>query len=530
MYKVLLVDDERITLENMKKVIQWENFGFAVAGIAENGKQACAFLEKEEVHLVITDVMMPEMNGIELAEYISRNYPKTEMVIISGYDEFDYARSAMRAGVMEYITKPTEKAEIEKALINAVRRIRRREEAEQNMRELKAEAEKNIPVLKNQFFNDLANQIFPECRPITQTLKHYHSALEGKPYYLWCFDLDRTEEYEKNPQVRELFWVQLNMLAREVIAEKVCFDTFVKGNLLFYIVEGKEELPAREFQEELLEQILSEFQNLTRSSLSVSISRRYEEYEKLYSARRDCETALEERCNMGEGSCIFFEDIQTLQNGAWEHNYEVINQICSKIRAQNRVQAEMLIENMYRRMQKNKAIYPQFYSQTVLILTELFNVAAKEETRERIRKEMVALYDCKTVEKLKKPVLEIMEEIIENVSKDSAGKNEKLMAQIVEYVDQHISEEITLTNAADAVHMSKSYLCSIFKKEKGETFFSYLTKRRMEKAKQLLRKTDHKVYVVAEMVGYTDYPYFSQVFKKYVGVTAGEYREIYGGE
>lgn len=126
MYRVLLVDDEKSVLDNMRKVINWEEFGFSVCGTAACGKAACEFLEKMEIHLVITDVMMPEMNGIELAEYINSHFPSTEMIILSGYDEFDYAQSAMRAGVMEYITKPTNPAELKKVLKNAAGRIQRR--------------------------------------------------------------------------------------------------------------------------------------------------------------------------------------------------------------------------------------------------------------------------------------------------------------------------------------------------------------------------------------------------------------------
>ncbi len=143
---------------------------------------------------------------------------------------------------------------------------------------------------------------------------------------------------------------------------------------------------------------------------------------------------------------------------------------------------------------------------------------------------IAALNDYKTGDMLRDLVLEITEETVDEAAADSAGKNREIMGQIVHYVDEHLGEEISLADVADAVHLSKNYLCSIFKREQGETFFSYLTKVRMDRAKQLLRRTEHKVYVIAEMVGYTDYPYFSQVFKKHTGITAGEYREIYAGE
>lgn len=529
MYRVMLVDDERPVLESMKKVIDWESLGFSVCETAESGNQACEIMKKARFDLVITDVRMPQMDGLELAEYIAEHFPHTEMIIISGYDEFDYARSAMRSGVMEYITKPTNRVELEKALESAARRIQRREDMDNNIRNLKAEVEKRIPVLKNQYFNDWMNQNPPENSNIEQRLQYYHSPLRGKSYCLWCFDTDSRESYGAVPEMKELLWTQLRLIVREMIKDELICDYFTKGHFLFYIVEKKEEIP-KEFTENMLERILSEFYNLTHVSVSVAVSREYQSYDRLYLAGKDCETALEERCNLGGGSCIFYEEIQMFPDVSLEHHQELMNQICLKIRTLNQEGTRKLVEKLYTQMQEDKAIYPQFYSQTILILTELCNVAAEEETKERIRRDMAGLVEYKTADVLMKLVLKTAHDIIDCASRDTAGKNQKIMEQIMAYVEKHIREEIALADVADAVHLSKNYLCSIFKKETGETFFSYLTKARMEKAKQLLRRTEDKVYVIAEEVGYTDYTYFSQVFKKHVGVTAGEYREIYGGE
>lgn len=551
MYKVLLVDDEKPVLDNMRKVIKWEECGFSVCGTADCGEQACELLEKMEVNLVITDVMMPQMNGIQLAEYIGSHFPKTEMIIISGYDEFDYAQSAMRAGVMEYITKPTNPTELETALKNAARRIQRRENTDQNIIQLKKEVEKRKPLLRNQYLVDLSNQMKPETfafRPLLteeeiensksflhyeneslDMLHRYGSALTGKTWQLWCFDLDEDAGYGELPEWGELMWAQLGILIREILEETFIYDSFTRGRFLYYIVENGDKRLTRDYVETLMEKVLGEFHNLTRVNLSVGISREYEKYQDLYLARQDCESALEERCNMGGGNCIFYEEVCIFPEERLSCNQELLQRICMKIRALNKVEAGELIEVLYRDMQQNKAVYSQFYSQTVLILTELYQVASGDDVRERIRKEMAVLFDYKTSDALKTIVLNIMNDIIEDAAAESELRNQELMEKIVQYVEAHMGQEISLADVADAVHLSKNYLCSLFKKEKGETFFTYLTGVRMEKAKQLLRKTDHKGYVIAEKVGYTDYAYFSQVFKKYTGVTTKEYRKIYSG-
>lgn len=530
MLKVMIVDDEPSVLNNMGKVIDWEKQGFQICATADSGEKACQLQEKHRPDLVITDVMMPQMNGIELAEYINKKYPDTEMIVISGYDEFDFAKSAMKAGVMEYILKPTNKLELEAALNRVHERICKKQRIEKNTKEWKQQAERSIPVLKNQFFNELCSGMQPGEQNIISSLQFYKSPLKGVPYRVWCFNLDRDETYADNPEMRELIWIQLRIIIREEIEGRLRWESFVRGRFLFYIVEAAKEEYAFEEMEECLEKILGEFKNLTRISLSVGISREYTDYAELYSARKDCEIALEERCNLGEGSCIFYDEVMSFSKNRMEYDHEMLQQICMKLRALNKEGALEYIQKMYRDMRKRKAIYQQFYSQTVFLLTELFSIAEENQIREKLVNILENLEQYKTGIMLENVVCKAVDEIIEYGEKQTSNKNKEIVEAVKKYVKDHMRENITLTEVADSVHLSKNYLCSIFKKEQNETFFSYLTKTRMEKAKELLRTTDDKVYYIAEITGYTDYTYFSQVFKKYTGVTAGEYREIYSGE
>lgn len=529
MYKVILVDDEPLVSESMKRVIEWEKMGFYICATADSGEKACVQLQEYKPDLVITDVMMPQMNGIELAEYINKNFAGTEVIIVSGYDEFDFARSAMKAGVMEYILKPTKKEELEKSLERVYQRIQRKKDIDKNMKELKMEAEKSVPVLKNQLFNELSSRMIPQEQNLAQTLKYYKSPLKGKTYQLWCFDLDK-EIYEDNPEMRELLWVQLQIIIREKIEGKFIYDFFVRGKFIFYIVENVENSLEFETVEEFLDEILSEFQNLTKLSLSVGISREYGDYHNMHLARKDCETALEERCNLGGGNCIFYEEVSTFTKSRLEYDHELLDQIYIKMHALNKEEVFFLIDKLYAELKDNRAIYQHFYSQSVLILTELYTISEKDEDQKNILDLIAELNQYKTWETLKNVIKDTIEKVLDKAKEENSGKNQEIVEHIKNYVSIHLAENITLSDVAEEVHLSKSYLCSIFKKVQGETFFSYLTKTRIEKAKILLRKSEHKVYRIAEMVGYMDYTYFSQVFKKYTGVTAGEYREIYDGE
>ncbi|MDO5425198.1 MAG: response regulator transcription factor [Eubacteriales bacterium] len=521
MHTVLLVDDEPVILKSMRQVIPWEELGFQIIGTAADGEEALAFAQQRQPELVITDVMMPRMNGIELAKKLRNQFPGIEIVILSGYDEFDYAQSAMRAGVVEYLLKPTRKAELVAALQRIHGRISQKRAFQENMEKLKGEVQKQMQVMKNQFFCDLTYGAAGET-DLFAALREYRSPLQGRPYYLCCFDLDQDGPEKALPEKRALLWLQLNLILSAKMTEMEYFEYFERGLSLYHIFETEDGL------EQVLTEAIQELRGLTGVSVSVGISRQYRELGQLAAARRDCEIALEERCNLGENSCIPYEEVRLFEKDMQAFDQELRNAICVKIRALNQEAAETMVRELYEKMKSEKAIYQQFYSQTMRILLELYNLAGEDGTVQKgLEKAFSRLSDYKTADALMELVIEWMRKVIQTADRKKGSRNQELVAQVTAYVEQNLGREITLQDAADAVHLSKNYLCSIFKKERGETFFQYLTTARMEKAKQLLKETDYKVYTIAEKTGYSDYAYFAQVFKKSVGVTAAEYREIY---
>ncbi|MDY3917419.1 MAG: response regulator transcription factor [Candidatus Limivivens sp.] len=529
MHTVLLVDDEQVIVRNMKQVIPWEKLGFQIIASASDGEEAYRLVEQKRPELVITDVMMPRMNGIELSEKIKKDFPGTEIIIISGYDEFDYAQSAMRAGVVEYLLKPTQRSELEETLSRVHNRIMQKKSMQENMEKLRGEVQKQMQVMKNQFFCDLLYGAVTEGMDISRTLQYYRSPLKGSPYYLCCFDLDEDIHEKYSPEKRALLWLQLNIIISNRLQEMEYFEYFERGASLYHIFEQTSDMVGTAYLEELLTEAIQELRALTGISVSVGISRKYPNLDRLFMARRDCEIALEERCNMGENSCIPYEEIRLFEKDIQIFDNEQLNAVCVKIRSMNAEAAVQLVRAMYEKMKEEKAIYQQFYSQSMRILIELYNIAVEngEEFQEELRRLFAGLSNYKTADSLMELVIGWIQRVTQSATRKKGNKNKDLIAQVLTYVDRHIQEEITLQSVADAVHLSKNYLCSIFKKERGETFFNYLTSARINKAKELLKNTDFKVYTIAEKVGYTDYAYFAQVFKKSVGVTAVEYREIY---
>lgn len=529
MYKVLLVDDEAVVLSGMKTVIDWERMGFEICGTADSGILACKMIRERKPDLVITDVMMPGMTGIELAQWINENAPETEVMIVSGYDEFDYARSAMSAGVSEYLLKPTDKNSLEMALTKAAGRMQRKKDFKKDMKALKREASRSLEIRKNQFFCDLANQLYTGDQDISESLKEFGSELQGSSWRLWAFSIDLPGEREFQAEYQGLLKTQLSMIIREGMAEDFRYDGFIQGGLSLFIVENNEDsLEDLTFLEELLAKILEEYKAVTRRSAYVGVSGIYQDLLQLPQAMKECELALgawHEEC----GGCVFYEESELLFGERLSVRQEALVQISEMVRTGNKNRAMELTQSLYLEMKERRMNYQQIYSQSILILTDLYSMGSPE-ARKTIQRFMGELSSCKNTDRICDRILRMIEDVADCDSREVCMKNEEIMRRVTEYVDKHLGEKISLTKMAEQAQVSKNYFCSLFKKEKGETFFAYLFRMRMERAKKLLKETDDKIYVIADMVGYPDYFYFSRVFSKYVGVTASEYREIYEGE
>lgn len=533
MYRMILADDELVILKSMSKILEWKQYDFEVCGVAENGEEVLEMIPALNPDLIITDVMMPRLNGIELAKQIRDNFSNIEVVVLSGYDEFDYAQSAIRAGVVEYLTKPMKKEELIAALERVKNRLDRKKIMAENMEHLKKEVQRQIPIVKNQYFCGLINGVNEPESTILNKIKNFGSKLQGYSYLLCAFELDYRIDESYDVCKHEMLWVQMNMIAEQVIMNEIQrWEHFKQGNKLYYIMEPRNENCNTKVLEDMLTEIIKEFKTLSGESISVGISGKYEEYGKLCQAARECEISLEERCNTGDNSCIFYEDVKLTAHKNHIYNRDLLNTIISKMHALNQNEVVLLINGMYEELKKENALYPQFYGQTILLLVEIYNfaVVSNPEVQKEVWQKITSLGDYKTAESLRNLTIKTVERVMPEVRQEKESKGRDLIIAIEDYVQQNMDKEISLQEIADAVHISKSYLCSIFKRECGETFFNYLTAARINKAKELLKKTKHKVYVIAGMVGYQDYAYFAQVFKKSVGITAKEYREIYWGD
>ncbi|MCL1897164.1 MAG: response regulator [Clostridiales bacterium] len=528
MYRVLIVEDEPVVRRGLENCIDWGEFGFAICGRAADGLEALELVKGNCPDLVITDVKMPNMDGIALSQKIREAYPKTEIVIISGYDEFAYAQSAIHIGVYEYLLKPTEKGNLENVLKGVYNRLKKKQEFDDNYSHMLRQAQEHLPVIKNQFFSDLASGKLLDLEELSGRASHFGGIPLLAPYYLACFEIDQSVGL-KDFNVLRIF--QRDIACRHISG--ICpYESFENMNKWYFIV-GCEGDMFEEALEQACKAIIEDFASSTGFTMSAGISRQYSDWLDMPEACRDCGTALLARITDGPGLFSFCEQVAELPLGVPSLRHELFDRFCIHMRLFNETETCKILSEQFDYLLGIKASHAHFSSLAVLTLLELHNLAvtanAGKAILDSIDRELAKLHECKTAESLERNVSGIVKDTMDVLRNATKKNNRSIAAEATRYIQEHLGAEVTLQNVADHVHVSRNYLCKVFKRELNETFVNCLTRMRIAKAKELLRGSDMKIHEIAVLTGYEDYSYFTQVFKKNTGITATDYRKTYFG-
>ncbi len=409
MLKVFLVEDEAIIREGFRDIIPWQQYGYVFAGEAADGEQALPLIRSTEPDVLITDIRMPFMDGLVLSRLVSRELPDTKIIIISGYDDFEYARQALRIGVEQYLLKPVTKAMLIRTLVEVKEKIESEREKKEFSGNLRLETQRQ--------------EIFPEP-PQNRTQPENHSP--GKE------PDTRFSQAEQEKSDQEAPW---------------------KAQL------AKEEQDLR--------------------SLDMA---------KLDSA------ALREflQSGMPEEIRQFAADyVKSLRDAADSRLF------CQYIMLNVRFLAIAYVEELG-------------CTQTDL----LDGLAVMEMTGRAVSRSELEEY-----------IAGVLERVIRLREREAKNQHRGVISGALAFIGEHYAEEsLSLKDVARFTNVSASYLSAVFSQEMGQTFVEYLTQKRMEKAKELLRRTDKRTAEIANETGYRDPHYFSFVFRKTQGCTPRDYR------
>ena len=534
MIKVFLVEDEVVIRNGIKNSIEWEKEGYEFVGEASDGELAYPMILEKKPDILITDIKMPFMDGLELSRLVKEALPDIQILILSGYDEFEYAKEAIRLKVAEYLLKPVSSVKLLKVLRDVSDSIYQEREEKELLEQYAKEMQENTEQEKLKFFGYLIDGNKLSKEEAVETGRKYDMDLRAGAFNILLFKLLATAENYKQPDVVQHVYEAIDQVVEEI--PYVCsFQRGIDGwgFLLTAADEAQMEERTGAFARKLAE-TMGQYESLAYyGGIGKSVSdlgdlrESFREADKAFAGRFMQEN---NRISTGKDMLAAHEDdaFKLSEFGATEKTRMLIekflnNGMLEEIESFAKACVAEVTEDNFRSLLMRQYIIMDIYI-VVMSFCEKMGVP-KLELEEKSDKLKSRIGLIQTLDELEEYLIPLLSEAIEFRNEVSGRRYSDIIESAKAKINEmYMSDDISLNAVAVSVGMSPSYFSSVFSREVGKTFVEYLTEIRMDKAKELLTCSPMKTSEIGYEVGYKDPHYFSYIFKKTQGCSPKEYR------
>ncbi|MCM3135886.1 response regulator [Paenibacillus polysaccharolyticus] len=533
--KVLLVDDEYLIRNLLRMRIDWQEQGMQIVGEACDAAEALEQIELLHPDIVFTDIYMPKMDGIELSGLILERYPNIKIVVVTGHDEFEYARQSVKLGISDFILKPIRATELLQVTTKLRAAIEQERGREYELSKLREEMKRSLPYLKERFVNQWLQGVLHE-EEVREQVRFFGIpiAADNPQSRVAIIEVQATLPSQAETTTEEVqILLRMNGLKhvqtyyQQDIYKIIVMDTHNRIVILTTHPDAK--------LTEQAEQILGELRCLLKvdgseADVTIGIGQLYSGWERVCIAYREACLALDYQTFVGKNQVICFEDLvieSDQQSQPYRSDKGLLEQLQFCISVGAREEAVSLLQQILAAPFSKPA---QFRMAAMDVITECQRAAMEQqlEGEQVFNQEAVAMMLMAEHLPDLRAMLEQHVRAISGVIKDKRqAKEVNLIDQVKAYLEEQMSNaEVGLSSTAAAFYVSPGHLGRLMKKETGQTFVEYLTQLRMKKAELLLKQTDLKGYEIGEQVGIPDPHYFSVLFKKQFGRSMNEYRNV----
>lgn len=520
-YKVLIADDEYWTREKIRNMLDWEAYHLEFMEPAKDGEEVLVRMETEMPDILITDINMPFMNGVQLVGEVKEKYKDVIVFVISGYDDFEYVKSTLMAGAINYLLKPITKIDLVGALSKALEIISKEEEN-------KKQILKSSSLLQDR---ELSLLVEREETPFAPSIT-IDKAMDFAGCSLMLIKIHDLKE------IMAAYEYDMNYLSYS-IKRKVKEITELDDLLIFnHIYRSNEFLIITELdnaeQNRIAVKILNAMKAVTSSPISIVISEHTYSIESIHTAYTQCISLLMTRKYKKESTILFSRKqdeivYRDLKNSLGE---ETENKLKNLLKSRN---TEAVKQTIFETIGiKHCEEQGWEYIKLKQTVKKVCNILTDFKMEQNSPKDIVDLENMidlldKTMESMEVTKLcEVVEEIVEAVigepKEEFAGSIREVVRRSVVYIDERFFEELSLTSLSKHFGVESSYFSKVFRQETGENLMLYIAGKRMEKAKEYMRDQTINLTEIAFMVGYDDYTYFNRVFRKMTGMSPRDYR------
>jgi two-component system response regulator YesN len=533
MYQLLLVDDEHTVVDNLAVSIPWNELGIETVHKAYSGYEALEILRHHPVHIVITDIRMPGMSGMQLLKEINLHWKRIRCLLLSGYSEFEYAQEAIQYHTFDYLLKPISNDDLFKAVEKLISVLQEEWEQVASYQNAQQLLKDSLPLLRRNLLNDLLQGKQLPAEVLEEKVK-----LVGLPVVIgqhFTFMLVRLEEGFRNYSDlnHPLLEFALCNLVNEIFADvfEVCYCRDVHDYLIFLVMtKGDEEDTQQELLAELARQLQLSVTTFLKGRISLLVGGRGMFPKDLDGLYQSALSVFRKRVGNANDFFVTAMDgqekaslhalqrlyeppglIHLLEAGRWETVEDRFGHIFAELARKEYVSQEHLLEvytvilNAYICIshKNNKYLFE-------ILRTDVRNTTGTEHFQ--------------SIGQLKEWSYSTLQQIKEDMSREAKGNRLQIIQQVKEFVFNHLEADISLQLIADQVYLHPVYLSKIYKSETGENLSDYLLRLRMERADHLLSDNQYKIHEIANQLGYHNTSHFIKIFKKYYQMTPQEYR------
>lgn len=530
MLKVVIADDEQRVGLLVRYLIHWEELGLEFAGQCCDGQSAWELIEQIHPDIVITDIRMPVLTGLELVQRTSEKYPQIRFVIISGYRYFEYAQKALKYGVIDYLLKPIDEDELNAILRKICQTHVEQERDRVRTEQIEKNYNSNLRLLERELLHRLVIGDVPE--ELERLRKEHDTDIPDGLYQAALVQVDHLAGPESSSEQRNMIMMRAQKTAQDILKTyhvMLCIETEMRlFALLYYNREDK--AGVQEAISRWMDECRHYLNNFAEYTVTMGVSRAEPEFAQVPELLQEAEQATARKLLEGSGG--------QLKLSVEERMAEAAPAWMEKARKNLEVGLETLRPEALRKnivenfadAQKAGAAAWQYMELTRNTL-QWFEGGCQERGMALPQGWARAVWlDCRSSQSIR-GLIDILTQALgctlEQLQAERRKSEDYPIRIAMEYVQQHYPKKVTLEEAASRSGFNTTYFSEMFKHKTGKGFLDYVTEVRINAAKEMLRNTRKTVYEIAESVGYRDVKYFSQQFTKNVGMKPTEYRKLY---
>lgn len=543
MLKIFLAEDEVVVRETIKRMIPWEELGFELVGEAADGEMALPLLIRQQPDLLITDIKMPFMDGLTLARLAKKEIPGLKVVILSGYDDFNYAKQAIGIGVEDYLLKPITK----NALIERLSEIRSRYEHEKTQKEYYEKFQREMQAYEKNSSRDFFEALVGGSMDMMEVYKRAEKLgldIVAEAYNVLIFTMNCDEDFSGQRDEYSSWEAESLELLENFFAGHSSAMLF-RSNIFSYGVLLKGQ---RETIEENTRACVDEIRKILsrqdgRREWFLAVGQSVDRLSQIQKSYHTASRAFSQRYLYDE-NILYYDEMETMEHPGGQAETED-NAYLQKVDV-NALNPAILQKFLSNGLQEDTENFVKDYFYAIgqepmeslvfrnyVILNVRFSVISfikglgcDTNEMESADTEEVLAESGKNMESAIAYAKKMISQAIEIRDQNSGNKNRSILKTAVDFIDSHyMDEEISLNTVANVANVSSNHFSALFSQNMGQTFIEYLTTLRMNKAKELLRCTGMRSSEIAGEIGYKDAHYFSYLFKKTQGMTPSDYRK-----